>query len=75
MAWASAVLNGSALIRSRNAWRCRASQSRSHGWGLRAASTPSALTVSISGEVANRLAASTSALTSHTPMFRLPPKL
>jgi hypothetical protein len=72
---ARAVLNGSVLIRSRNAWPCRASQSRSHGWGLRAASTPSALTVSASGEVTNRLAASTSAVTSHTPMFRLPSKL
>ena len=61
--------NGSALIRSRNAWLCRASQSRSHGWGLRAASTPSALTVSVSGEVTNRLAASTSALTSQRPCF------
>jgi hypothetical protein len=64
--WARAVLNGSALIRSRNAWPWRASQSRSHGWGSRAASAPSALTVSISGEVTNRLAASTSAVTSHT---------
>jgi hypothetical protein len=72
---ASAALNGSDLTRSRNARPFRASQSRSHGCGFRLASTPSALTVSISGEVMNRLAASTSVLTSQTPMFRLPPKL